>query len=140
MLFAERYKRVKKRKEKQKVAQKKNRFLAILFFHFSFLALFTLYFCFPSSCRREEDGSHFEAILLSEKHLPTNAAERTRIEQMGGFVFKGRVFGQLAVSRAFGLERPTKKEIRGREEIRERREDRKGKENQKRKKEMNEMK
>jgi protein phosphatase PTC1 len=52
--------------------------------------------------RRKPAGDGFEAVLLSEKHLPTTVSEKARIEAMGGLVFKGRVFGTLAVSRALG--------------------------------------
>jgi serine/threonine protein phosphatase PrpC len=74
--------------------------------------------------RRKADGSAYEPVLLTEKHLPTLQSEKTRIEGawseeralafsrmthtppppsgMGGFIFKGRVFGTLAVSRALG--------------------------------------
>lgn len=40
--------------------------------------------------------------LNSVTHKPTNLEERTRIETAGGFVFRGRVNGVLAVSRAIG--------------------------------------
>jgi len=40
--------------------------------------------------------------LLSVQHRPTNAAEMTRINAVGGTVLFGRVLGSLAVSRAFG--------------------------------------
>ncbi len=52
--------------------------------------------------RRKADGSGFEAVLLTHKHLPTTPSEKARIEALGCFVFKGRVFGTLAVSRALG--------------------------------------
>jgi len=51
---------------------------------------------------RKQGKDNYEAILLTEKHVPTTASEKTRIEGMGGFIFRGRVFGTLAVSRALG--------------------------------------
>eukprot|EP01102_Stenamoeba_stenopodia_P021981 TRINITY_DN89_c0_g1_i2.p1 TRINITY_DN89_c0_g1~~TRINITY_DN89_c0_g1_i2.p1 ORF type:complete len:450 (-),score=95.97 TRINITY_DN89_c0_g1_i2:118-1467(-) len=42
------------------------------------------------------------AIVLSYKHRPTNADEKSRIEAEGGYVFHGRLYGTLAVSRALG--------------------------------------
>eukprot|EP01101_Sappina_pedata_P006047 TRINITY_DN290_c3_g1_i1.p1 TRINITY_DN290_c3_g1~~TRINITY_DN290_c3_g1_i1.p1 ORF type:complete len:657 (+),score=199.09 TRINITY_DN290_c3_g1_i1:7-1977(+) len=41
-------------------------------------------------------------ISLTEIHKPTSASEQKRIEDLGGQIFKGRVFGSLAVSRALG--------------------------------------
>ncbi|EKX37869.1 hypothetical protein GUITHDRAFT_154860 [Guillardia theta CCMP2712] len=42
------------------------------------------------------------AVDLSEDHKPTNAVERTRIENANGFVEDKRVNGTLAVARAMG--------------------------------------
>ena len=42
------------------------------------------------------------AVDLSHDHKPTDEHEQKRIHDAGGVVFKGRVLGQLAVSRAFG--------------------------------------
>jgi len=42
------------------------------------------------------------AILLTEKHKPTEPAERRRVEDAGGQVIFGRVLGSLAVSKAMG--------------------------------------
>eukprot|EP00960_Hanusia_phi_P046266 757725-Hanusia_phi.AAC.7 len=42
------------------------------------------------------------AVELSEDHKPTNAVERTRIENANGFVEDKRVNGTLAVARAMG--------------------------------------
>lgn len=42
------------------------------------------------------------AVLLSAKHVPSEAGERERIERSGGRVVMGRVGAQLAVARAFG--------------------------------------
>lgn len=39
---------------------------------------------------------------LTNDHLPTNKKESERIERLGGHVFRGRVNGVLAVSRAIG--------------------------------------
>lgn len=47
------------------------------------------------------DGSGAER-RLSRDHRPTDAAEARRVEAEGGFVTRGRVAGQLAVSRALG--------------------------------------
>ncbi|KAH3764979.1 protein serine/threonine phosphatase [Pelomyxa schiedti] len=44
----------------------------------------------------------YQPELLSKKHTPGDAEEKTRITSNGGFVFSGRIFGTLAVSRAFG--------------------------------------
>eukprot|EP01114_Cavostelium_apophysatum_P012234 TRINITY_DN2714_c0_g1_i1.p1 TRINITY_DN2714_c0_g1~~TRINITY_DN2714_c0_g1_i1.p1 ORF type:complete len:332 (-),score=59.08 TRINITY_DN2714_c0_g1_i1:103-1098(-) len=44
----------------------------------------------------------YEAVLISEKHKPSSAGERARIEKAGGHVIFGRVMGSLAVARAFG--------------------------------------
>lgn len=43
-----------------------------------------------------------DAVLLTFKHKPSNPEERKRIESLGGTVVFGRLFGDLAVSRAFG--------------------------------------
>jgi len=50
--------------------------------------------------RRTENG--YEAVLLSEKHKPTEQGEKDRIKKAGGHVVFGRVMGSLAVARAFG--------------------------------------
>eukprot|EP01121_Diplochlamys_sp_Union-15-3_P005265 TRINITY_DN15593_c0_g1_i1.p1 TRINITY_DN15593_c0_g1~~TRINITY_DN15593_c0_g1_i1.p1 ORF type:complete len:234 (+),score=37.67 TRINITY_DN15593_c0_g1_i1:59-703(+) len=44
----------------------------------------------------------YEPILLSFKHKPTNDAEKERITNAGAPVVRGRIFGNLAVSRALG--------------------------------------
>lgn len=41
-------------------------------------------------------------VWVSEDHKPNEPEEKGRIEQLGGFVKKGRVNGRLALSRAFG--------------------------------------
>eukprot|EP01091_Cochliopodium_minus_P021319 TRINITY_DN969_c0_g1_i2.p1 TRINITY_DN969_c0_g1~~TRINITY_DN969_c0_g1_i2.p1 ORF type:complete len:455 (-),score=74.87 TRINITY_DN969_c0_g1_i2:87-1451(-) len=51
--------------------------------------------------RRMKNGK-CGAELLTKKHKPDDESEKKRIEQNGGYVFKGRVFGSLAVSRALG--------------------------------------
>lgn len=43
-----------------------------------------------------------EAINLTTVHKPDDPEENKRINELGGKVFYGRVFGMLAVSRAFG--------------------------------------
>eukprot|EP01102_Stenamoeba_stenopodia_P022646 TRINITY_DN9523_c0_g2_i2.p1 TRINITY_DN9523_c0_g2~~TRINITY_DN9523_c0_g2_i2.p1 ORF type:complete len:516 (+),score=110.47 TRINITY_DN9523_c0_g2_i2:570-2117(+) len=43
-----------------------------------------------------------EAVEISSKHKPNDPKEKKRIEDLGGAVFGGRVFGTLAVSRSFG--------------------------------------
>lgn len=48
-----------------------------------------------------KDGK-LEPVSLTEKHLPTNPSEKQRVEALGGYVFSGRLFGRLAVSRALG--------------------------------------
>eukprot|EP00466_Bigelowiella_natans_P006040 jgi/Bigna1/80860/fgenesh1_pg.75_\ len=42
------------------------------------------------------------AVSLSTIQKPTNPVESARIKRAGGFIFRGRVNGELAVSRAFG--------------------------------------
>eukprot|EP01118_Nematostelium_gracile_P010412 TRINITY_DN3581_c0_g1_i1.p1 TRINITY_DN3581_c0_g1~~TRINITY_DN3581_c0_g1_i1.p1 ORF type:complete len:149 (-),score=35.84 TRINITY_DN3581_c0_g1_i1:3-449(-) len=51
--------------------------------------------------KKKEDGT-YSPILISEKHGPTQATEKARIEKAGGKVLFGRVQGVLAVARAFG--------------------------------------
>jgi integrin-linked kinase-associated serine/threonine phosphatase 2C len=41
-------------------------------------------------------------IVLTEKHKPDNDREKERILAAGGFVFRHRIFGKLAVSRSLG--------------------------------------
>jgi len=55
----------------------------------------------PSSSNSEKSSEH-EAILLTQKHKPSDASEKARIEKAGGHVLFGRVLGSLAVARAFG--------------------------------------
>lgn len=44
----------------------------------------------------------YEAVPISFKHKPTDDAEKERIMAAGAAVFRGRIFGRLAVSRALG--------------------------------------
>jgi len=44
----------------------------------------------------------YEPMVISFKHKPTDDAERDRITKAGAAVFRGRIFGRLAVSRALG--------------------------------------
>lgn len=48
------------------------------------------------------EGGKLQPVTLTEKHLPTNPSEKQRVEALGGYVFSGRLFGRLAVSRALG--------------------------------------
>mgnify|MGYP002633425163 CR=1 FL=1 len=48
-------------------------------------------------------SSNNKALAMSEDHKPEDLMERTRIERAGGCVQMGRVEGNLAVSRAFGM-------------------------------------
>jgi len=51
--------------------------------------------------KKKDENSH-TAICLTEMHRPNVAEEKERIVAAGGMVVKGRIFGDLAVSRAFG--------------------------------------
>eukprot|EP01105_Mastigella_eilhardi_P023646 TRINITY_DN5_c0_g1_i9.p2 TRINITY_DN5_c0_g1~~TRINITY_DN5_c0_g1_i9.p2 ORF type:complete len:586 (+),score=166.82 TRINITY_DN5_c0_g1_i9:998-2755(+) len=51
---------------------------------------------------RRDGHAAVVAEVLSVKHTPTDPAEKARITANGGSVFLGRIFGTLAVSRAFG--------------------------------------
>jgi len=48
------------------------------------------------------DDGGLAAVSLTEKHKPTAASEKKRIEDAGGQVVFGRVLGSLAVSKALG--------------------------------------
>lgn len=48
------------------------------------------------------NGSSLQAVRLSRDHTPHDPAEAERVRRAGGTVFRGRVDGQLAVSRAIG--------------------------------------
>lgn len=54
--------------------------------------------------RKKTNSLHneFDAIVLSEIHKPTDEKEKERITSLGGIVFRGRILGKLAVSRALG--------------------------------------
>jgi len=52
--------------------------------------------------RRLLSGSGHRSKVLSYKHRPTNPDEKARIEAEGGLVFRDRLYGTLAVSRALG--------------------------------------
>lgn len=43
-----------------------------------------------------------EAILLSTAHKASDSSEKERITNLGGTVMRGRVFGDLSISRALG--------------------------------------
>jgi integrin-linked kinase-associated serine/threonine phosphatase 2C len=43
-----------------------------------------------------------QQTLLTHKHVPTDRAEKERVTSLGAMVVFGRLFGTLAVSRAFG--------------------------------------
>lgn len=45
---------------------------------------------------------NFKPVWLSTDHKPDLPSEHNRIKEAGGFVFKSRLMGELAVSRAFG--------------------------------------
>ena len=47
-------------------------------------------------------GGTLRAVRLSKDHTPNDPAEADRVRRAGGAVFRGRVDGQLAVSRAIG--------------------------------------
>jgi len=48
------------------------------------------------------DGDKVSAENLTFPHKASVASEKSRIESLGGYVFFNRVFGSLAVTRAFG--------------------------------------
>jgi len=50
----------------------------------------------------KETETDWEAILLTEKHVPANPTEAARLSDAGCMVAAGRVGGVLAVSRSFG--------------------------------------
>ena len=56
--------------------------------------------------KRRDDSvsgnSPYEGIPVSFKHKPSDDAEKQRITEAGALVFRGRIFGKLAVSRALG--------------------------------------
>jgi serine/threonine protein phosphatase PrpC len=52
--------------------------------------------------KRNPDSLVLDVVELSRKHKPGDAQERKRIEDLGGSVYNGRLFGTLAVSRALG--------------------------------------
>jgi len=47
-------------------------------------------------------GAPLQAVRLSRDHTPNDPSEAERVRRAGGAVFRGRVDGQLAVSRAMG--------------------------------------
>jgi serine/threonine protein phosphatase PrpC len=47
-------------------------------------------------------GHHGQATRLTKDHRPDDPDEIARIEQAGGFMFKGRVVGVLAITRSLG--------------------------------------
>jgi serine/threonine protein phosphatase PrpC len=50
----------------------------------------------------ESENGELTAENLTYPHKASDSAEKKRIEELGGHVFFGRVFGALAVARAFG--------------------------------------
>ena len=50
----------------------------------------------------DSDDGALEHELMSVKHIAKDPSEKQRIEDAGGAVFSGRVFGTLAVSRSLG--------------------------------------
>lgn len=48
------------------------------------------------------ENDKLEAINLTKPHKASDPVEKERVEGLGGYVFFGRVFGALAVSRSFG--------------------------------------
>lgn len=52
--------------------------------------------------KKDDSPSSYNAMVISSKHKPTDDKERDRIVSAGGLVFRGRVNGRLAVSRALG--------------------------------------
>jgi serine/threonine protein phosphatase PrpC len=55
-----------------------------------------------SNARSNGGGAPLKAVRLSRDHTPNDPAEADRVRRAGGAVFRGRVDGQLAVSRAMG--------------------------------------
>lgn len=51
---------------------------------------------------RETPKAPIQHALLTRKHIPTDRAEKERVTSLGAMVVFGRLFGTLAVSRAFG--------------------------------------
>lgn len=54
------------------------------------------------ACLVSEEKGDLHAENLTTPHKANDPTEKKRIEDLGGLVFFGRVFGQLAVSRSFG--------------------------------------
>lgn len=73
----------------------------LLSFHCSFLLRFCPFFFLFSFAHSFSDNKPV-AIEMTTPHKATDAIEKARIEALGGHVFLGRVFGSLAVTRAFG--------------------------------------
>eukprot|EP01120_Amphizonella_sp_Union-15-10_P014685 TRINITY_DN7215_c0_g1_i1.p1 TRINITY_DN7215_c0_g1~~TRINITY_DN7215_c0_g1_i1.p1 ORF type:complete len:331 (+),score=86.72 TRINITY_DN7215_c0_g1_i1:58-1050(+) len=54
------------------------------------------------ACLVRVDGDEVSALCLTEAHKATNSEEKHRVENMGGQILFGRLFGSLAITRAFG--------------------------------------
>ncbi len=61
----------------------------------------TLY-CANAGDARIVLGHHGNAMRLTKDHRPDDPDEVARIEKAGGFMFKGRVVGVLAITRSLG--------------------------------------
>lgn len=51
---------------------------------------------------KSRPNNSLEIVNLTTIHKPTQPDEQQRIEKLGGKIYSGRVYGTLAVSRAFG--------------------------------------
>lgn len=54
------------------------------------------------ACLVSEEDGELKAENLTTPHKANDPTEKKRVEELGGHVFFGRVFGALAVSRSFG--------------------------------------
>mmetsp|Transcript_28972 Transcript_28972/g.67093 ORF Transcript_28972/g.67093 Transcript_28972/m.67093 type:complete len:637 (+) Transcript_28972:43-1953(+) len=53
-------------------------------------------------CRALVGKANGQVVCLTEDHRPSRPSERRRVEEAGGIIMHGRVYGILAVSRSFG--------------------------------------